>query len=232
VFRQLGPCKVTPNPSIEGTSANALLLAKSPSGVKAVAIFILAIGALLVYTRSPQTVQDWLVLAVASAVGGLVAFLVSCLVNLLWILTQSTERAGVTGEHLFEITEQGFREKTAQNESVQAWAGLWKPLRSRKLILVRINGYLFHVLPRRAFTDNAEYEGLTLPSRGRPQAGFAHLRPPLMSNVRPPRTPTGMLGRSRSESCHRKCAPSSAQCHSAQHQSRWPRARCFRSVQK
>ena len=25
---------------------------------------------------------------------------------------------------------------------------------------------------------------LTLPSRGRPQAGFAHLRPPLMSNVR------------------------------------------------
>jgi hypothetical protein len=26
--------------------------------------------------------------------------------------------------------------------------------------------------------------GLTLPSRGRPQAGFAHLRPPLMSNVR------------------------------------------------
>src|SRR5438034_7793815 len=30
--------------------------------------------------------------------------------------------------------------------------------------------------------------GLTLPSRGRPQAGFAHLRPPLMSNVRPPNT--------------------------------------------
>ena len=27
--------------------------------------------------------------------------------------------------------------------------------------------------------------GLTLPSRGRPQAGFVHLRPPLMSNVRP-----------------------------------------------
>ena len=33
--------------------------------------------------------------------------------------------------------------------------------------------------------------GLTLPSRGRPQAGFAHLRPPLMSNVRPLNTPGG-----------------------------------------
>jgi len=30
----------------------------------------------------------------------------------------------------------------------------------------------------------APRRGLTLPSRGRPQAGFAHLRPPLMSNVR------------------------------------------------
>src|ERR1019366_3270660 len=28
--------------------------------------------------------------------------------------------------------------------------------------------------------------GLTLPSRGRPQAGFAHIRPPLMSNVERP----------------------------------------------
>jgi hypothetical protein len=37
--------------------------------------------------------------------------------------------------------------------------------------------------------------GLTPPSRGRPQAGFAHLRPPLTSNVRPPysRMPAGLL---------------------------------------
>ena len=35
----------------------------------------------------------------------------------------------------------------------------------------------------RQFTSFGE-RGLTLPSRGRPQAGFAHLRPPLMSNVR------------------------------------------------
>jgi hypothetical protein len=35
---------------------------------------------------------------------------------------------------------------------------------------------------------------LTLPSRGRPQAGFAHLRPPLMSNVRARTAETKMLG--------------------------------------
>src|SRR5258706_15157817 len=34
-------------------------------------------------------------------------------------------------------------------------------------------------------TSGTPERGLTLPSRGRPQAGFAHLRPPLMSNVRP-----------------------------------------------
>src|ERR1700752_2057388 len=32
----------------------------------------------------------------------------------------------------------------------------------------------------------ARQRALTLPSRGRPQASFACLRPPLMSNVRPP----------------------------------------------
>ena len=37
--------------------------------------------------------------------------------------------------------------------------------------------------PRRTCTTHS---ALTLPSRGRPQSGFACLRPPLMSNVRPP----------------------------------------------
>ncbi len=36
----------------------------------------------------------------------------------------------------------------------------------------------------RACSWSPTRSALTLPSRGRPQAGFAHLRPPLMSNVR------------------------------------------------
>ncbi len=139
-------------------SANVLLLAKSPSSLKGIGIFVLAVGAFLYFTRNPQTPQDWLVLFIASAAGGFSAFFVSCSVSLLWILAQSTDKAGVTGEHQFEITELGFREKTSQNESVQAWAGLQKPIRSRRLILVRINAYLFHVLPRRAFADDTEYD--------------------------------------------------------------------------
>ncbi len=50
------------------------------------------------------------------------------------------------------------------------------------------NGVVFIVrvaLPwHQLFTGFGSERGLTLPSRGRPQAGFAHLRPPLMSNVR------------------------------------------------
>lgn len=138
--------------------ANVLLLAKSPGTFMGITIFILAIGAYLFFTRSPEEPRDWLIFVIASMVGGFFAFLASCCVSLLWVLTQSTDKAGVTGEHLFEITEQGFREKTSQNDSVQAWSGLWKPLRSRKLILVRLNGYLFHALPRRAFKDDVEYE--------------------------------------------------------------------------
>jgi YcxB-like protein len=138
--------------------ANLLLLAKSPSSLKGIGIFTAALGALLYFTRTPDTATNWAVLAVAALIGGVAAFVVSCSISLLWILKNSTDEAGVTGEHLFEITDDGFRDKTAQNDTLQAWKGMWKPLRSRHLILVRINAYLFHVLPRRGFTDATEYE--------------------------------------------------------------------------
>ena len=138
--------------------ANVLFLTNSPSTLKGIAVFVVAIGAFLYFTRHPQSAMDWGVLAFSAAVGVILSFLISTSISLIWILGNSTEKAGVTGEHLFEITEQGLREKTSQNESIQAWAGIRKPLRSRKLILVRINAYLFHVLPRRAFADEAAYD--------------------------------------------------------------------------
>jgi hypothetical protein len=138
--------------------ANILLLVKSPSSLKSIGIFVLGIGTLLYFMRPPETPIAWFVLAIGAALGGLVAFLVSCSISLLWVLKNSTDKAGVTGEHLYEITDRGFREKTPQNESVQAWSGMWRPLRSNQLILVRINAYLFHALPRRAFANDAEYD--------------------------------------------------------------------------
>jgi hypothetical protein len=138
--------------------ANLLLLAKSPSSLKGIVIFVVGIGVVLYFSRHPSTLLDWSVLALASAIGGFVAFLISCAISMLWILKNSTDKAGVTGEHVFEISEQGFREKTSQNESIQGWSGMLRPIRSRKITLVRINAYLFHALPRRAFSDDSEYE--------------------------------------------------------------------------
>ena len=138
--------------------ANLLLLTKSPSSIKGIAIFVIAIGAFIYWSRSPETPIDWLVLGVSAVIGGLLAFAVSCSISLVWILSNSTEKAGVVGEHYFEITEQGFHEKTNQNDSLQGWSGMLKPMRSKQLTLVRINAYLFHVLPRRAFADDHEYD--------------------------------------------------------------------------
>ncbi len=138
--------------------ANILLLTRSSSSLKGLVVFIIGIGAFIYFTRSSEHDLNLPILVVASLIGGIAAFLISCSISLLWILKNSTVEAGVTGEHLFEITDQGFHEKTSQNDSLQLWKGMWTPLRSRNLILVRINAYLFHVLPRRAFRDDAEYD--------------------------------------------------------------------------
>jgi hypothetical protein len=137
---------------------NLLLLLKSPSCLKSLAIFVLAVGALVFWSRSPDSPLNWFVLAVSALIGGLFAFLANWCFSLAWILSKSTVKAGVIGEHCFEITERGFREKTEQNEAMQGWSSMLKPLRSRQLILVRPNSYLFYVLPRRAFEDDHEYE--------------------------------------------------------------------------
>ena len=138
--------------------ANLLLLAKSPSSLKGIAIFVVGIGAFIYLSRDPSTPFSWAVLILASTIGGFAAFLISCSIGLMWALKNSTDKAGVTGDHVFEITEQGFREKTSQNESIQRWPGTLKPIRSRTMTLVRINAYLFYALPRRAFKDDSEYE--------------------------------------------------------------------------
>jgi len=67
---------------------------------------------------------------------------------------------------------------------VSSWAPVQWRRRARRAhghngVVVRV------ALPRHQhFTGFGSERGLTLPSRGRPQSGFACLRPPLMSNVR------------------------------------------------
>lgn len=140
--------------------ANLLLLTKSAGTLKGIAIMVIVIGVQMYFYSSlkPTTPVDWAVFIAISVVGGIVGFLAMMAICLVWVLANSTEKGGVIGDHFYEITENEFHERTAQNDSSHKWIGMHKPIRSRHLILVRVNAYMFHVLPRRSFESDLAFE--------------------------------------------------------------------------
>ena len=96
-----------------------------------------------------------LVSGLCGAIGGLLAgFLCSAIA----ILSTSTEKSGTLGEHTFEVRPEGLLERTRVNEQLNRWSGIISIQRSSAFILVRINGYLFHVIPRHGFSSDQEYD--------------------------------------------------------------------------
>ena len=70
--------------------ANILLIARSPNSLKGAGIFVTGFGALVYFTRGPDSGLNLLILVVATLIGGMPAFLISCSFILVWILKNST----------------------------------------------------------------------------------------------------------------------------------------------
>ena len=107
------------------------------------------------FTFSPKSM---LIGVVSSFIGALVATLVAWLWNLGCILLMSNSKSGVLGKHEYLITEEGLSESTEANDSLIKWSGIDDVKINKNYILVRVNQYLFHMLPRRSFSSLAKYE--------------------------------------------------------------------------
>ena len=139
--------------------SSLVLIVKSPATwIKGVVFNAFLVGILIYFFRNPQSRFDWAMLVLSSFVGGLMGFIFSVGVNMANLLLVVTKKAGLLGEHLIEIGDDGLREKTKQNDTFQSWQGMLAPIRSNRLILIRVNAYLLHVVPRRAFKDDIQYE--------------------------------------------------------------------------
>lgn len=94
----------------------------------------------------------------SSFIGASIATLVAWLWNLGCILLMSNAKSGVLGKHEYVITVEGLSERTNANESLIKWSGIDEVRVNKKYILVRINQYLFYMMPRRSFNSSAEFE--------------------------------------------------------------------------
>lgn len=97
---------------------------------------------------------DWILVSVSSS-GAFIAIFGLALV---FVLLSSNTKSGVIGVHTYTIEESGLREQTAANDTLNYWAAIQKIEKTQNAILIQINAWLFHVLPRRAFDGQEQYE--------------------------------------------------------------------------
>ena len=95
---------------------------------------------------------------VASLIGGLASLVVGLLLSLLPVLVSTGSHGGVLGPHTYRIDAEGLHEVTPVNEGLQRWGGVQEVGRSKRFVYIRINSYLFHLIPRHAFASDREFE--------------------------------------------------------------------------
>ena len=61
-------------------------------------------------------------------------------------------------EHTITLGEGSFVEETAYNKTDHKWAGVQKLARTRRHIFIYVSQYAAHVVPRRAFQNDTEWD--------------------------------------------------------------------------
>jgi hypothetical protein len=119
----------------------------------------------LLMTKRPASADSIAIAVVASLVAGLAGLFAGFVISLLFILLTSTEKGGILGSHTYQLAPEGLHESTPVNVTLQKWAAIQSVGKSPNFIYLRINSYLFHLIPRRSFDTQQEFESF-----------WAHLR--------------------------------------------------------
>jgi len=124
-------------------------------GIAVLIVFIF--GALLWMKGVPTNARSWVAILAGSVGGSIAGIVVGTLISMVTILLSSTAAHGVLGEHEYEILPQGLAERTAANDGISKWSGIQSVQKLGPFICVRISGYLYHLIPRRAFESDAQF---------------------------------------------------------------------------
>jgi hypothetical protein len=85
-----------------------------------------------------------------------------CLVCFLFFLVPfillSFRSPGLLGEHVFTLDQDGLRERTTVNDTLIRWGGVHDLHRTGSFILIGVSPMVFHVLPRRFFASQTDFD--------------------------------------------------------------------------
>jgi hypothetical protein len=137
---------------------NIILFPRMKSNWISLIIIILFIAIFLALTKKPDDFGGYFAVTVGSIFGGVLGLAIGFLINLSIMLFNVGNKSGVLGSHQFELLSEGLRESTSVNESLQRWESIAEIKVYGNFLLIRINGYLFHVIPKRSFKNQTEFE--------------------------------------------------------------------------
>ena len=123
--------------------------------LKSLVIVGLIVFSFLALTEQPKNYEHF---AITSIIVSLIILVFSFILSSVSVLLLSNSKAGVLGEHTYEITEKGIFEITPANETLIKWNGIASFHKHKKFIFIKINGYLYHIIPKRCFTNEDDYE--------------------------------------------------------------------------
>jgi hypothetical protein len=74
------------------------------------------------------------------------------------VLTLFNKNPGFYTQHIFAIAPEGFVEETSVNRTEHKWTGVQTVVKRQKYLLIYIGSNQAHVIPRRAFNDQADWD--------------------------------------------------------------------------
>ncbi len=139
---------------------NLILLPRLRSTYVTILVVALLVAMFVLWNNGiPETTRNWVILVVASLAGGVGGMLAGIFISMVFILSTSSKTNGVLGKHEYEIAAEGLYEKTEANEGLSKWSGIQEVRKVGSFIFFKISGYLFHVIPKRSFESEEEFQG-------------------------------------------------------------------------
>ncbi len=115
----------------------------------------------LIATASPNNLLQYLIIfsIVPTTIGAM--YLIGCALIFGLVALASSEKSGL-GRHTFQIERDIFRATNELGENAIKWKGVDRVRKTKNYIYVRLNYYMYFLLPRRCFEHQNEFDNFYL----------------------------------------------------------------------
>ena len=133
-------------------------LARPKEFIKAWALWTVVFGIFLVFIQgAPHSLVDLLVILISASIGAPISVGASLAFVLMRVQHKLKDGDGILGDHEYEITDEGLRERTSVNETLVSWRGIKSVVRLKRFAFIELVNGSFHIIPASSFKSSEEH---------------------------------------------------------------------------